>query len=171
VYLANPGTETGTEIQSGTSFAAPVIAGVAALLRQLHPDSTASAQKIRRALMVTARLSDHPNDLLGNGLARAAAAHCALLRDSLVQNPVCLPPAPPSAVKGVLVWRGGQVRTMTWPNDLDLDRARMWDLKGRVFPLRGSLNEDGEILLRSPRRLAPGTFILRIPRLPDGVEP
>lgn len=170
VYLASPGSETGTEIQSGTSFAAPVIAGVAALLRQLHPDSAAPAQKIRRALMVTAKRAHSPDNLVGNGLARASAAHCALLIDSMVQNPVCIPPASPSAVKGVLVWRGGQIRTLPWPNSLDLNRARMWDLQGRLFPVQGSLTEEGEVLLQSRRRLAPGTFILRIPRPSDEAE-
>jgi serine protease AprX len=171
VYVASPGTETGTEIQSGTSFAAPVIAGAAALLRQLHPDTAASAQRIRQALLVTARRSHNPDNLVGNGLARVSLAHCALLLDSLVQNPGCLPPVAPSAVKGVLVWRGGQVRTLPWPNSLDLTRARMWDLQGRLFPLQGSLTEEGEVLLQSRRRLAPGTFILRIPRAPDDADP
>jgi hypothetical protein len=73
-------------------------------------------------------------------------------------------------VKGVLVWRGGQVRTLPWPNSLDLGRARMWDLQGRLFPLQGSLTEEGEVLLLSRRRLAPGTFILRIPRPADDAE-
>jgi hypothetical protein len=88
-----------------------------------------------------------------------------------VQNPGCLPPPPPSAVKGVLVWRGGQVGTLPWPNSLDLGRARMWDLQGRVFPLQGSLTEEGEVLLQSRRRLAPGTFILRIPRAAEESSP
>ncbi len=174
VYLANPESEVAIHTQSGTSFAAPVIAGVAALLRQLHPDSggasPASAQKIRLALMVTSKRSDNPNNLLGNGLARAAQAHCALLYDSLVQSP-CRQVIPSVAVKGLLVWRGGNLNTMPWPTPLDLRGARLWDLQGRVFPVSGRLNDDGAVELTSGRRLAPGTFILRIPRVPEAVPP
>jgi serine protease AprX len=168
VYLANPDREVDIHTQSGTSFAAPVVAGVAALLRQLHPDSVASSQKIRQALMITSKRSGTPDNLMGNGLMRAAQAHCALLHDSLVQTSCALPSV---AVKGVLVWRGGNLNTMTWPTPLDLRGARLWDLQGRAFPVSGRINEDGAVELTSGRRLAPGTFILRIPRAPDPLPP
>jgi serine protease AprX len=168
VYVANPDELAGIQSRSGTSFAAPVLTGIAALLRQLHPDSSASSQKIRQALMVTARNAGNPDNQLGNGLVRAAEAHCALLKDTLAQTSCALPSV---AVKGLLVWRtGGRVNTLAWPTPLDLRGARLWDLQGRAYPIQGSLNEDGEVQLLSGRRLAPGTFILRIPRVPDPGE-
>jgi|GEM_PF-2456481 len=169
VYLAYTNSTSGIELESGTSFAAPVVAGVGALLRQLHPDSVASTQKIRQALMVTARRSGDPDNQVGNGLMRAAQAHCALLLDSMVQTPCAAPVVPPPlvSVKGPLVWTGGTVTTLAWPNAVDLTRIRMWDLKGRPFSLQGSLNDEGAILLKSTRPLARGTYILKIPTLPD----
>jgi serine protease AprX len=161
--VVDPDAATGGYNEAGTSVGAPVITGIAALLRQLHPDSTVSAQKIRQALLVTAERSDSADNLRGNGLARAGQAHCALRLDSLVHTP-CGPAAPPIGVKGIHVWRGGNLSTLPWPNGLDLDRIRMWDLKGRKIPLSGQLDEEGDVLLQSRKRLAPGTFILKIPQ-------
>jgi subtilisin family serine protease len=173
VYLANTNTETDIELEAGTSFAAPVVAGVVALLRQLYPDSVVSSQKIRQALMVTARRHASPNNQVGYGLMRAAEAHCALLLDSMAASLCAVPiPSPPGvAAKGVMTWRGGTVTPLAWPNAVDLSRIRMWDLQGRPYRLSGSLNDEGDILLESRRRLAPGAFILRIPTLPEVIGP
>lgn len=57
---------------SGTSFSTPLIAGVAALLLEIHRDWTPA--QVRRALMSTASLSQNPNNDYGWGIADAALA-------------------------------------------------------------------------------------------------
>jgi subtilisin family serine protease len=57
---------------SGTSFSTPLIAGVAALLLEIHRDWTPA--QVRRALMSTASLSHNPNNDYGWGIVDAALA-------------------------------------------------------------------------------------------------
>lgn len=59
-------------IGSGTSFSTPLIAGVAALLLEIHRDWTPA--QVRRALMSTASLSQNPNNDYGWGIVDAALA-------------------------------------------------------------------------------------------------
>jgi serine protease AprX len=172
IRVPNTGTDTGARNEAGTSVGAPVIAGIAALLRQLHPDSAGgafakSAQDIRAALMTTGSRAQASNNQVGKGLVRAAEAHCALALD----GPCSQPPPPSLAVKGVLVWRGGTVKTLPWPTPLDVSRARMWDLQGRAHKVRGGWDAEGDLQILSDRRLAPGSYILRVPALPDSSSP
>jgi subtilisin family serine protease len=71
-----PASLSGYGYTAGTSLAAPVITGIAALLRQLHP--TASAQAIRSALIATAGRATLADSTAGYGLARAWNAHVVL---------------------------------------------------------------------------------------------
>jgi subtilisin family serine protease len=57
---------------SGTSFSTPLIAGVAALVLEIHRDWTPA--QVRQALMSTASLSQNPNNDYGWGIADAALA-------------------------------------------------------------------------------------------------
>jgi len=57
---------------SGTSFSTPLIAGVAALLLEIHRDWTPA--QVRQALMGTASLSQNPNNDYGWGIVDAALA-------------------------------------------------------------------------------------------------
>ena len=57
---------------SGTSFSTPLIAGVAALLLEIHRDWTPA--QVRQALMSTASLSQNPNNDYGWGIVDAALA-------------------------------------------------------------------------------------------------
>jgi hypothetical protein len=94
---------------SGTSFAAPVITGIAALLRQLHP--AAPAQAIRAALIGTAERAANPDSGSGYGLARAWAAHLRLVEEET--PPVAMrPPRPVPARARVPVARDVRGRTM-----------------------------------------------------------
>jgi subtilisin family serine protease len=59
---------------SGTSFAAPLVAGVVALLLEAHPDWT--PDDVRAALLATASRSSRPDNDYGWGIVNAlAAAH------------------------------------------------------------------------------------------------
>ena len=57
---------------SGTSFSTPLIAGVAALLLEIHRDWTPA--RVRQALLSTASLSQNPNNDYGWGIVDAALA-------------------------------------------------------------------------------------------------
>lgn len=154
--LANTSTATGVFNQSGTSFAAPVVAGVAVLLRQLHPDSTGgSAQRIREALIKTASRDSVADNLVGHGIIRAAHAHCRLLGDA--------PCTVPAGIKNLYVWRGGAIAEFPWATKLDPSKARAWDFQGRSVKLQGRWNAEGEVELSTGRRRAPSPLILKIP--------
>ncbi len=56
----------------GTSYAAPLVAGVAALVLEAHPRWT--PMQVREALLNTADRADQPDNLYGWGLVNAAAA-------------------------------------------------------------------------------------------------
>ncbi len=67
--------DDGTDIYlegSGTSFSAPLVAGVAALLLEVHPEWT--PVQVRNALMTTASLSGAPSNDYGWGIIDAALA-------------------------------------------------------------------------------------------------
>lgn len=60
------------EMRSGTSFACPLVAGVAALILSVHPDW--SPAQVRTALQRTASNASDPNNLMGWGIVDALAA-------------------------------------------------------------------------------------------------
>lgn len=72
VRCADPYDAQGYRNLSGTSFACPLTAGVAALLVQAHP--TWTPMQVREALMLTADRADNPDNLYGWGLVDALAA-------------------------------------------------------------------------------------------------
>jgi hypothetical protein len=57
---------------SGTSLAAPIVAGIAALVMEAHPEWT--AQQVREAMLMTASQSDAPDNDYGHGIADAVEA-------------------------------------------------------------------------------------------------
>lgn len=80
VLLANPGNATGYLRLNGTSFATPLVAGVAALLLEAFPHWT--PVRMLQALQTTASQAAAPDTLLGYGIADALDA---LLTDARTQ--------------------------------------------------------------------------------------
>ncbi|MEZ4806966.1 MAG: S8 family serine peptidase [Flavobacteriales bacterium] len=69
---------------NGTSFAAPILAGLVACLWQLHPDRT--AQDIMDAVRRSASQFDTPDDRLGYGIPDLLAAHDHLVMTTTVHE-------------------------------------------------------------------------------------
>jgi subtilisin family serine protease len=138
---------------SGTSFAAPVMAGIAALLRQMRPDF--NAQKIRHALISTADRYTHPDSGSGYGLADAAEAARRL----------GIPIDPPLVRNGqVPVYHAddGSPILLAWDPDRPIPALQLFDLTGRRFPV--SVSAAGSLLTLDPaRRLRSGIYIAKIP--------
>lgn len=72
VYYAQGDTVQDYRVGGGTSFAAPMVAAVAALLLEAHPQWTAS--QIREALLQTASRVAQPDNFMGYGIINAVAA-------------------------------------------------------------------------------------------------
>ncbi|MGC2193169.1 MAG: S8 family serine peptidase [Terriglobales bacterium] len=95
------GTTVGSiDIGSGTSFSAPTVAGIAAVLRQKYPSAT--ARQIRNAIIASANpalLADGSINIdRGNGFVDAKAAS-DLLATGTVSDSLPAPPKPVSDVK------------------------------------------------------------------------
>jgi hypothetical protein len=140
---ANTSTTTGVFSQSGTSFAAPVVAGLAVLLRQLRPESTGvDAQDIRAALMATARRTGAPDNLTGNGIINGAEAWCLLaLQGPCVPTPNALAGKVPGAPRG-------RSAIFVWSRAPEAAGGRARDLRGRA--LGGSRGAPVPVVLESP---------------------
>jgi serine protease AprX len=86
-------------VASGTSFSAPIVAGIAAVLRQAFPD--ASATEIRNSIIESARknqIDDGSQDIdRGNGVPDAFGAY-TLIANGQVQDFLPRPPRPDAEV-------------------------------------------------------------------------
>ncbi|MFI7589859.1 type VII secretion-associated serine protease mycosin [Spongisporangium articulatum] len=109
---AGPEQKSGLVACKGTSFAAPFVSGIAALLRARYPDETAA--QIRQRLVLTAEhpSTTLPDAALGYGVPNPLAAVTAVLDDSdpaqvttpVVGAPTALPAsAPDHTVRTVVV--------------------------------------------------------------------
>ncbi len=138
---------------SGTSFAAPVAAAAAALLRQLAPQ--APAERIRQAMIRSASQADRPDYRLGYGVLDAAAAAMSLgvpLGIELVDTG-----------RSRVFHPGGKDPVyLAWDPGMPLPRLELVDLSGRRVPV--AMKRSGSVLvLRPERRLPTGIYLARIP--------
>lgn len=87
---------------SGTSYAAPFVAGVAALVRAYHPELTAEQVKHRLEATADHPATDLPDPQLGWGTVNPMAAVTAVLPDEGPRAPMMRPPAitPPHLLGG-----------------------------------------------------------------------
>lgn len=82
---ANTPRDNDYRIGSGTSYATPLVAGVAALLLEIYPDWT--PDQVRSALISTASRNLNPDNNYGWGIVNAASAARLLKRSRPRRNP------------------------------------------------------------------------------------
>ncbi len=117
--------------RAGTSFAAPHVAGAAALLRSYRPGATAA--EVRGALQCTAADLGAPgyDAEHGHGLIRVADAAAALAAGTWDPSP---PDFPPGAVVTATAVTGGDVQ-LAWPPATDCDRVAHYAVTYEGQPL------------------------------------
>jgi serine protease AprX len=153
VALANTGNDSGLVDRSGgTSFAAPVVAGIAALLRQMHPQL--SAEAIRQALIKTADRYAKPDSGLGYGIVDAWAAFKRLQGDSLRQS------ASESWIR--LYHPGGSLPLfLRWSSPKPMPNFQLLDINGRRIAVTVSLSRS--VLQIEPiHDLRSGIYLARV---------
>ncbi len=141
---------------NGTSFAAPILAGLVACLWQLHPERT--SQQIMDAVRRSGSFFSTPSDSLGHGVPDFAAAHAWL-----------------ELTAGLAGRVGEEVRVFPVPFQDELFlrlssgtngpvRISLVDASGRmVVDLRTTANSDGLIRIGSGLgTLASGAYVLRV---------
>jgi subtilisin family serine protease len=153
VALADPtSSQGGTESLAGTSFAAPVIAGVATLLRQLRPNLT--AEEIRQALIRTADRYANPDGQVGHGLVDVAEA----------ARKIGVPISPPLAVNGMTRFYhpgGEETIVLGWDPGKPRPELQVIDVTGRRVPV--DVHAAGALLMVAPKRsLRSGVYIARV---------
>lgn len=138
---------------AGTSFAAPVAAAAAALLRQARPEATAEA--VRQALLRTAGHADHPDNETGYGVMNVAAAARSL------GIPLSINLAEEGRMR-VFHPGGRDPIFVTWDAHRALPPLQLTDVSGKRVPI--SISQSGSLLALKPDRLLPtGVYIARVP--------
>lgn len=154
IAVANPeAAAPATVYYAGTSFAAPVAAAAAALLRQARPEATAEA--VRQAMMRTAGHADHPDNETGHGVLDVAAAARSLgvpLSINLAEE----------GRRRVFHSGGRGPIFVTWDARGTLPPLQLTDVSGRRVPI--SVTQSGSLLALKPDRFLPtGVYIARVP--------
>ncbi|MEV0223107.1 S8 family serine peptidase [Streptomyces sp. NPDC050704] len=173
-----PGRPGGYDLISGTSFATPYIAGIAALLKSLHPDWSPS--EIRSALMTTATTTDNSGEPMGRrelgrqdadsaspldygaGFPRAArAADPGLVYDSTPadwKSYLC------ALGQGPITDRGNDCTTgrRTDPSDLNHPTLAVGDLVGRQTVTRTVTNVSARTASYKATLQTPAGFKARV---------
>lgn len=143
----------GVDQYTGTSFAAPVISGIAALLRQLRPE--ASAETIRQALMRTADRAASPDNGVGYGLVDAVAAAVRI-------GVPLLPPLAENRITRHYHSSGSGPIFLDWIPGTPQPQLELIDVTGRRIPV--TVRTLGTQLLVEPDHpLQTGVYIARIP--------
>ena len=154
VAVAYPETAPARAVlYSGTSFATPVAAAAAALLRQLRPE--ASAEQVRQALMRSASHANSPDNEIGYGVMNIAAAAQRL--------GVTLGIKSIQAGRTRMFHPGGQdLLFLSWDPRSSRIPLELVDLSGRRVPI--SVKQSGSMLaLRPDRRMPAGVYMVRTP--------
>lgn len=143
---------------NGTSFSAPILAGLVACLWQLHPQRT--AHDIMDAVRRSAHLWSMPNDSMGYGIPDFMQAHAWLTATGVAEH----------AAEPAIVFPNpfeDQLALLGLPSD-GIWHAELLDASGRS--VRSAMLNAGGGMLRWPALggVAAGAYLLRISRGGEG---
>lgn len=153
---------TGIQPINGTSFSAPLVAGLVACLWQLHPER--SAQDIMDAVRRSASQFNDPDIQLGHGIPDFQLADQLLDLTTAVQEPAAMVASvhPVPFIDGFTVLlpqvaKGGVV-------------LELWDTTGRLVWKHRTMNPSERITVQEQglSHLSPGAYSLRINGDPVG---
>ncbi len=151
--VATPSNFVGTS--NGTSFAAPLITGLVAGLRQAFPDFT--GMEIRDILLKSGTQANQPDDLLGYGIPNFERAYEMATLQQLIN----------STEKNVLVFPnpaeiGGNIKVLVTKEDLGtVFNASITDARGAVIYSEIFKRSFFELGVKQ-NDLATGVYILKI---------
>lgn len=147
---------------NGTSFSAPLVAGLVACLWQMHPDR--SAQDIMDAVRRSATQFNNPDIQLGYGIPDFQLADQLLELTTAVQEPAAIIPSvhPMPFNDGFTVLLP---QVLEGPVVLEL-----WDTSGRLVWSQRSIGRTERITAQDQglSRLSPGAYVLRMNGIPVG---
>ncbi len=138
---------------NGTSFSAPILAGLVACLWQLHPERT--AHEVMDAVRRSAHLYGTPNDSMGYGIPDFLQAHAWLMQvgmdghreaDELLAYPV------PFDDRLVVRMPGGEGQAS----------VQFRDVAGRIALERQARFEGGELRLEGLDALRSGAYLVQV---------
>ncbi len=152
---------------SGTSFSAPIIAGVAAQVLQINP--TLSPMEVRDILRITASQGGSPDNDLGWGIVDAAAAA------AMAQGPFGNEKEIPLATGSVVAYPNPFVSTVnfeiTAAGPVQHAELRIYDVLGRevAAPFAGGLQDGANRIAWHTASLASGVYLYRLSVGPESV--
>lgn len=150
VFVARTSDGQAVYSGAGTSYAAPVIAGIAALVRQARPEL--SAEDARQALLASGHRAARPDTLMGYGLADALAA---------LFGPGARPPPETGRLARVYHRGGKDPLSLAWPTGMETREVRVADAAGRNIQV--TQRRAGARLLLDPRGdLRTGVYLVRV---------
>jgi serine protease AprX len=151
--VATPSNFVGTS--NGTSFAAPLITGLVAGLRQAFPDFT--AMEIREILLKSGSQANQPDDLLGYGIPNFERAYDMATLQQLIN----------STERNILVFpnpagSNGNIKVLVTKEELGFEfKASITDAKGKVI-YKDNFKRNFFELNISQKDLSTGLYVLRI---------
>lgn len=144
---------------SGTSFSAPILAGLVACLWQLHPNR--SAHDVMDAVRRSAHLWSAPNDSMGYGIPDFMQAHAWLTATSVAE-----PAAEGAAVFPVPFV--DHVQVIGLPSDGSWS-AQLLDVSGRVIRMTRIVAAQGSLRWHGLGDLSSGPYLLRLEHSGDRI--
>lgn len=137
---------------SGTSFSAPILAGLVACLWQLHPQRT--AHDVMDAVRRSAHLWSMPNDSMGYGIPDFMQAHSWLTTTSIAEREGEVVMVFPNPIED-------EIQLIGLPSD-GAWNATLYDASGRVTRTARLMSSNGALRWTGLDGLISGIYLLRL---------
>lgn len=149
LFAANTSQDGEIMSGTGTSYATPLIAGIAALIRQARPDLDAEA--VRQAILSSGHRAGRPDSEIGYGLADAWAA---------LKGPGAAPPPYRGRMARVYHPGGTAPLSLAWVTGEGAREVLVTDARGRRIEVT-QRNSGARLLLDPGRDLRTGVYLVR----------